>query len=41
MAIQRVAAVLPLVKGEALKPGPTFDPKVPGAMDAPRECLEA
>ena len=41
MATQRVAAVLPLVKGEALKLGLTFDPKVPGAMDALRECLKA
>lgn len=24
-----------------MKLDPTFDPKIPGAMDAPRECLEA
>ena len=41
MATQRVAAVLPRVKQEALALGLEFDPKAPGAMDALRECLKA
>ncbi len=41
MAMQRVVAVLPLVKGEALALGIAFDEKAPGAVDALRECLKA
>lgn len=41
MATQRVAAILPRVKQEALALGLEFDPKAPGAMDALRECLKA
>ncbi|MEO5690120.1 MAG: site-specific integrase [Burkholderiaceae bacterium] len=41
MATQRVAAVLPFVKAEALALGLTFDAKVPGALDALRVCLKA
>ena len=41
MALQRIAAVLPLVKAEARTLGLDFDEKVPGALDALRESLRA
>jgi integrase len=41
MAMQRVVAVLPLVKSEARSLGIMFDEKAPGAIDALRECLKA
>jgi integrase len=41
MAMQRVVAVLPLVKAEARALGIAFDEKAPGAIDALRECLKA
>jgi hypothetical protein len=41
MAMQRIAAVLPLVKHEALSLGLLFDEKAPGAKEALRECLRA
>lgn len=41
MAMQRVAAVLPLVKAEARSLGLHFDERAPGALDALRESLKA
>jgi integrase len=41
MALQRVAAVLPLVKAEARSLGLHFDERAPGAVDALRESLRA
>ena len=41
LAMQRLAAVLPLVKHEALALGLLFDEKAPGSRDALRECLKA
>jgi integrase len=41
MALQRIAAVLPLVKAEAQALGLDFDEKAPGALDALRESLRA
>ena len=41
MAMQRVSAVLPLVKAEARAMGFSFDEKAPGALDALRESLKA
>jgi integrase len=41
MAVQRVAAVLPMAQAEGRKLGFDFHPKTPGALDALRECLKA
>jgi translation initiation factor IF-2 len=41
MAVQRIAAVMPLAQVEGLKLGVAFDAKTPGALEALRECLKA
>lgn len=41
MALQRVAAILPLAQAEARKLGIAFDAQTPGALDALRACLKA